>query len=754
MTQANEKNTISLRVADDTDASEVLRWRNQPHVRATMIDQDEITLPDHLEWWKKAKHDDTRRLLIMERADEPVAVLNYFKINEDGTGWWGFYLTDRVAAGAQMLAAWMEVEALAMRYAFEVLKLAVLYCETRATNEPVLMLHDRFFFETLDNAEFPNAKASGLVVKRITALAYANHKERLIPNNVAQAVITDPLSPNQSTNKPKLLFVGSANWDDVALSLVQALTGYCALDLDVVTTPFGQAMMQLMNPESDLAQAQPRYIVFCERVEDFLPALDTPNGQIIEILQDQFNDYISQIQELRAKYTGHFFVHDMVLIKPHVTSLRDKTSNDDLLSTEITKMNMSLAKICDHLPDCTLLPLTHVLKDVGFRAADPGKFWLMGRFPYGAKFTPTYHSMLCGALMALNGLTARAIVLDLDNTCWGGIVGDDGPFNIELGSDYPGNQFTAFQKFIKTISERGIILTVCSKNTESVAMEAFRKNSNMILCEEDFAAHRINWNLKSDNIAEIAQELDLSQHNILFIDDNPAERLEVRQNLPDVMVPDMPEDVAMWPSFLATHPALSTIKLLDQDRHQLSKYKIRKQIQDIKKTVRDKNTFLHMLGMKLSVRPVEASTQARTLQLFAKTNQFNTTTKRYSQADFNLVLAQGSDVRTVRIQDKLGSDEVIAALVIRYEGNTAIIENFVMSCRVLGRGVETAILADVFARSVSKGCLTVEALIVKTERNQPCQDVYLRHGFIAQANGNFSLETAKSVEFPKWFEYF
>lgn len=118
------------------------------------------------------------------------------------------------------------------------------------------------------------------------------------------------------------------------------------------------------------------------------------------------------------------------------------------------------------------------------------------------------------------------------------------------------------------------------------------------------------------------------------------------------------------------------------------------------------------------------------------------------------MLAQGSDVRTVRIQDKLGSDEVIAALVIRYEGNTAIIENFVMSCRVLGRGVETAILADVFARSVSKGCLTVEALIVKTERNQPCQDVYLRHGFIAQANGNFSLETAKSVEFPKWFEYF
>lgn len=750
MNRSDTAAPLSLRVAGDADAEDLLHWRNLPHVRASMVNRNEIALKEHLKWWAKAQHDTTRRFLIVERAGVPVAVLNYFNIAQDSKGWWGFYLTDRVEAGSDTLAVWMEVEGLALRYAFEVLKLEELYCETRATNEPVLLLHDRFRFETLDSEGFSNAEAHDLIVKRMTAQTYAKYQGKLIMENVAQAGLP---AGTAAVTKSKLVFAGAANWDDIATNFAETLSGYCGLDLEVAVPPFGQAMMELMHPASELAQAPPGYIVFCERAEDFILALDTPTDANTQALQDRFDDYIQSIRELRARYSGHFFIHDLALIRPRVRSLHDQTVAHDALAAQIDQMNVVLAALCDELADCTLLPVAQLLDEVGHRTADPGKFWLMGRFPYGAKFTPAYHRLLSGALMALHGLTARAIVLDLDNTCWGGVVGDDGTFGIKMGSDYPGNQFTAFQKFIKTISERGVILTVCSKNTEDVALDAFRNNPDMVIREEDLLTHRINWSSKSQNISEIAKEVDLGLSNLLFIDDNPMERMEVRQNLPGVIVPEMPEDVAEWPGFLATHPALSALKLLDQDKDRVTKYKIRKQIQDIEKTATDKNAFLRKLGMKISVKPVEAATQARALQLFAKTNQFNTTTTRYSQGDLEGVSASGGDVLTVRIQDKFGSDEAIAVLVVRYEGDAATIENFVMSCRVLGRGVETAILADICTRSLAKGCTTIRGPVIETERNQPCRDVYLRHGFTAVSAGIFVLDTAQPVEFPDWFEY-
>lgn len=742
--------TLSLHIAGDEDAHDLLRWRNQPQVRASMITQGEIALEDHLKWWGRAQHDPTRRFMIVRRSGVPLAVLNYFDIAQDGTGWWGFYLTDRVEAGSDTLAIWMAVEGLALRYAFEVLGLRALYCETRASNEPVLTLHDYFRFETLPPGDFPNALAHDLIVKRMTAQIYANNKERLTMAYVADA---DLPRDRYAPIKPKLVFAGSANWDDIAADFGEVLSGYCALDLDVKVPPFGQAIIELMNPASDMAQSPPDYIVFCERAEDFILALDTPTEIMARAQQDRFDDYIQTLRDLRAQYSAHFFVHDLALIRPRVSSLYDQTADHDTINAQVAQMNAALADLCDALPDCTLLPVGQVLDEVGHRAADPGKFWLMGRFPFGPQVTPAYHRLLSGALMALHGLTARALVLDLDNTCWGGVVGDDGIFGISMGSDYPGNQFTAFQNFIKTISERGIMLTVCSKNTESVALDAFRNNPDMVLTEADLITHRINWAPKSQNIAEIAKELDLGLRNLMLIDDNPMERMEVRQNLPGVIVPEMPEDVSQWPNFLATHPALSALRLLEQDRERMTKYKIRKQIHDAAKTSTDKNAFLRKLGMRIEIKPVAPVTQARALQLFAKTNQFNTTTTRYSKVDVQGVIAAGGDVLTVRIQDKFGSDEVISALVVRYEGDVATIENFVMSCRVLGRGVETAILADICVRSLGHGCKILHAPVIDTERNKPCRDVYARHDFAARDGGLFTLSLDMPTAFPEWFEY-
>lgn len=745
-----------LRYATDDDAPDLLRWRNMPHVRAAMINQDEIALEDHLKWWERAKVDPKKRFVIVEREGIALAVVNFFSIDEaERTGWWGFYLTD---SGAETggLPLWIDVESCALRFAFEVLDLKELLCETRSTNAPVLMLHERFGFETLPSEGFPNAVEHELIVKRMSAEIFASRKDDIVSENAREAALPGPnvLFSQDMSSSTRMVIVGSANWDEVVADMTEAQAVFTGQQFQCWAPPFGQGVMELLNPDSELRRIDPEYVVLAERFEDFFLPLDTPSEDTLQTIRDRFDDYLTNIRDIREGLSGHILVHDFAPIRPYLASFAEATANRGDIAQLVHEMNVQLAELCDELADCTLLPVARLIEDLGADAADPGKYWLMGRFPYGPKFTSAYHRLVAGAIMALTGHSARALVLDLDNTMWGGVVGDDGTFGLELGSDYPGNQFVAFQNFVKSISARGLILTVCSKNTEEVALAAFRDNPNMVVKEDDLIAHRINWIPKSQNIQEIANEIDLGLSSLMFIDDNPMEREEVRQNCPGVIVPEMPFDVSEWPRYLASHPALSAVQLIDQDRDRVKKYKIRAQVKKAEQSSTDRHSFLRKLGMGIEIAELTEATEARALQLFAKTNQFNTTTIRYSKTDLNKVLADGGDVLTVRITDKFGSDETIAVLVVTYaKGGAARIENFVMSCRVLGRGAETAILADVCKRALARGCLGLQGAVIETERNHPCRDVYSRHDFVDVGEGVFELSLETPTPFPDWFDY-
>lgn len=728
-----------------------------PHVRASMINQAEIRPEDHKAWWARAREDASKRFLIAERDGMPLAVINFFDIDpQEGSAWWGFYLTDLAEKSGDGLAMWIDVESLALRFAFEVLRLETLLCETRATNDPVLMLHDRFGFETLPSEGFPNALAHDLVVKRYTRDMFDSMKSRTLSQTAAAAAMPEGASGDDTLapDIPSLVIVGAANWDEVVTDLGDAQQAQTRQRLHCYTPPFGQGMMDLLTPDSELRKANPDYIVMAERFEDFMLPLETPSESMLEGVLARFADYTEQIREIRSALDGHLFVHDIRPVRPAMTTFQDATAGRGALERAVRQMNDTLAELCDGLADCTLLPISRLIDEIGEDSADPGKYWLMGRFPFGPKFTPAYHRLLTGALMALNGQTARALVLDLDNTMWGGVVGDDGTFGLDLGTDFPGNQFVAFQHFVKSLVSRGIILTVCSKNTEHVALDVFRNNPNMVIGESDLITHRINWMPKSQNILEISKEIDLGLSSLMFIDDNPMERGEVRQNCPCVIVPEMPADVSDWPRFLAAHPALSAERLIDQDRDRAKKYKIRAEIQRVEKTSTDRNSFLRNLGMGIEIANVTDATRPRALQLIAKTNQFNTTTRRYSEAEANAIIAEGGDILTVRITDRFGSDEVIAVLVVTYrDDKSAWIDNFVMSCRVLGRGVETAILAEICKRALARQCKTVTGPVFETDRNHPCRDVYARHDFVTEDGEHFVLDLGKPVAFPDWFDY-
>ncbi len=746
--QSKSNSKYFLTSASDSNLEELLRWRNQPNVRASMVNTKKIVWDDHLEWWKNFKEDRSKKLFLVKSKNKTVAVINFFNLHKKNSGWWGFYLTDMVE-NKNVLETWMAVEGIAIRYAFEALLLLELYCETRSSNEAVLALHDRHCFETVDTKDFPNAIKNKLIVKRLTRSLY----EKRAKNCIAKSAIDVPLNVKVSPTVYSLAFIGSANWDEIALNLPTSFYDYSKIELRVHRPAFGQALMDLFDKASKISNTNCDYLVFCERVEDFLHPFSTPSDLNSETFIELAREYMSRITELRGLHRAYFIIHDFKLIKSQYRSISEQTAESNSLNKAIILMNGELKKLCDNLSDCTLLPVANLLDEIGHENADPGKYWLMGRFPYGPKFSSAYHRLISGTLMALLGATTRAVVLDLDNTCWGGVIGDDGVHNIKLGTDYPGNQFLSFQKFIKSISDLGIIIAVCSKNNESVALSAFRENPEMVLQEEDIITHRINWLPKSKNIEEIAAELDLGLKSLMFIDDNPMERLEVQQNLSEVVTPDMPPDVADWPRYLKSHPALCSLTFSTEDKQKSKNYKIRKEIKAVERSSTDKDSFLAKLEMKIEISSYNEASKARTLQLFAKTNQFNTTTKRYSELQLQEIINSGGEVLTVRIEDKFGSNEIIAAAVVKYTGKQAIIENYVMSCRVMGRGIETAVLGEICARASGRGFKDIAGIIIETDRNEPCRDLYSGNGFEHADQNTYTLSLRTPVQFPDWFVY-
>ncbi|WP_287886181.1 HAD-IIIC family phosphatase [Paracoccus sp. (in: a-proteobacteria)] len=732
---------------------EVLAWRNAEAVRCSMITRDPISEENHFTWWDRVAEDRSKRLLMLADEASVLGVITFFGI-EGGSAWWGFYpSTDAEGRTRADLASWLAMEQAALVYAFDVLKLDRLLCETRHDNAGVLSLHDRVGFRTLAPDDFPNALAHKLIVKEMDRVQFsALRKAGDLPDasmlKVEPHVFDLPPEPQN-----RIAVLGSANWDLGARTLADRFEIWTGQSVHVHTPPFGQAMLQLLDSGSDLRRSQQDLWIFADRYEDFCDPFAVPGMTANEIVQARFSRYLSLIRQMRTELKGVFLIHDIAPTKAWPQSLTERVDGSGPVGHSCAAMNAELAALCRDLPDCHLLPVSSVIDEVGRRNADPGKYWLLGRIAYGGAFYEAWSRMVAGFLLALRGQTARAVVFDLDNTLWGGVIGDDGISGIQLSSDYPGNDFKAVQGVGAALKARGLPLTISSKNTEHVALDAIRNHPEMVLREGDFVTHRINWNVKSQNIREMAAELSLGLGSFMFIDDNPVERAEVRRNAPGVIVPEMPEDVSLWPEFILDHPALAAISLSAEDLGRVKSYEIRRQIINAEQNAISREAFLAELGMTLEVLPVTEATQQRVSQLIAKTNQFNTTARRYSQADLADLAARGGELLTLRLKDKYGSDELIGVVVADYrpEEGTTVVDNFIMSCRVLNRGVEAGGLAVLSERALRRGCTALRGQIIPTERNEPCRKLYSDNGFVPLEDGWFEHPLGASpLPRPAW----
>ena len=390
------------------------------------------------------------------------------------------------------------------------------------------------------------------------------------------------------------------------------------------------------------------------------------------------------------------------------------------------------------------------------RCINPEMYY-RGSILISESFLPVVANEYMGYIKALKNLNRKCIVLDLDNVLWGGILGEDGFAGIKLGGDPVGKAYVDFQKLLLSYYNRGIILAINSKNNYEDAYKVIQEHPNMVLREKHFAAMRINWKDKVENMVELAEELNIGLDSMVFIDDSPQERERMKQALPQVLVLDLPRSPFHYCEALQNLNDFNTLVISEEDKKRGDMYYAKKKRRALMKMKGSLEEFLRSLDIKAEIRYADSFTIPRVTSLINRTNQFNLTTRRYNQAQVEGMCSQPDrfQVYTMKISDRFGDEGIVGVAIVRKEKETWVIDSFLMSCRVIGRGVETALLAKIVEDAKANGASVLIGEYIPTPKNQPTSNFYRDHNFkrICQKSGTirWELDLKKStVNIPDW----
>jgi FkbH-like protein len=413
---------------------------------------------------------------------------------------------------------------------------------------------------------------------------------------------------------------------------------------------------------------------------------------------------------------------------------------------------MYLAEKVEKLTNVQIIPLGRLVNTIGSNNSDPKKYHQLGRAPYSNQLIASIGTELVSRELSAQGRTSRVLVLDLDNTIWGGVIGEDGLEGIKLDNDYPGNVYIKIQEAIKALRDRGIVLAVCSKNDEKNALKVFHNHESMVLLENDIVAWRINWLTKVENIRSLSEELSLGLSSFAFLDDSPYERDAVSSELPDVNTITWPNDISELPNILLEHPMLQSAKATDSDKIRTKQYHARKKIKNLKESSDTHEQYLSELKMKVTLIDQSENPSERVLQLIEKTNQFNTTTRRHKKDDLLNMVSNGATIYSVSLEDKYSEKETVGVLILVPKDNQIIIETFVLSCRVLGRDIENSIIGF---------CINILDMVeysglfgefIPSGKNTVAQQSYLDMDFDEVKGGYLWRKGAKQAKLSPWID--
>lgn len=400
-------------------------------------------------------------------------------------------------------------------------------------------------------------------------------------------------------------------------------------------------------------------------------------------------------------------------------------------------LNLALVQRLAPMPGVSILDLDRLVSEHGRSRAYDLRMAFLARSPLATEFLPRLGDAFAEIVAAGAVPPKKCVVVDCDNTLWGGVLGEDGPDRVAIGADYPGSVYREFQLFLKGLERRGFLLALNSKNNETDVLTFMAQSPNMALRAGDFAARRLNWNDKASNIKEIAGELNIGLDSMIFVDDSPVECERVRTAFPEVQVEQFPSDPLAIPAFMTSLRGTARLHVTEDDRKRTASVRANADREELRRTAPDIDSFIRNLEIELVVRRQDRSAVGRVSQLAQRTNQFNLTTKRYAVSDVERLMEAGV-VYTMSMKDRFSDYGVVGVAVVARGGATAggadagdewEIDSFLMSCRAFGRKIESELLRTVLDDARRSGVRLVRASRVPTARNGMTRTFYPDHGF-------------------------
>jgi FkbH-like protein len=517
--------------------------------------------------------------------------------------------------------------------------------------------------------------------------------------------------------KPSIAILSNINIDPLKSNLLQSGFG------TVYSAGYNQWQSEFFNSSSHLYSQPFDYVLLylhpdALQKEEF--ELSTITESIEHFLEKQAHGTV-----LLCELTGRPLYVD--------TFVGNASENENNLNLALYAFSANHARV-------RMVPVSQLIRLHGYNTLFDDKYWYLGRM----KLSFTGNQQLAKAVFqltrAIEGKSGKVLVLDLDNTLWGGVLGEDGWQNITLSNEGKGLIYKEFQQCIVALKNTGVVLALCSKNNEAEVREAFEKHPDMVLQWDDFVSTRINWLSKNDNLLAISRELNVGPDTLVFIDDSPIERTLIRQSIPELSVPDFPTEVSkltQWFLEEVVYCFFARTHITQEDNNKTIQYQRNAHREEVRKAF-NYDDFLHQLNMEIQLHEASESNIARIAQLTQKTNQFNLSLQRYTEGEIESLFHQGNwHLYTCSYRDKFGDEGIVGAVLIQAKGSIAEIDNFLLSCRALGRRVEFTIMDQLKNNLQKKGFKQIRAIFNSGEKNIPAQHFYSDCGFTKTTTNQF-----------------
>lgn len=533
---------------------------------------------------------------------------------------------------------------------------------------------------------------------------------------------------------------------DVATQfLAQAVKGYgyeCNLNLNVIDIDYNQIDMQTMDADSELYESKSDYVLIYMSVEKLYEKFCHTDISLRDKFAEMQVEYIKEVHNrINSNVNTKILQFNFIEINDGVFgSYGNKVPVSFIY--QIKKLNYLLNEYAATAKNVFIIDLSSLAVKYGYDFILNEKYFYSAKMALSIEILPHAAKAVIDVIKAVSGSIKKCVILDLDNTLWGGVIGDDGLGGIQIGELGAGHAFSDFQAYFLELKKRGIVLAVCSKNNEDTAKEPFNSHPEMVLKLSDIAVFVANWEDKASNIKYIKETLNLGYDSFVFIDDNPFERNLVKSVLPDVTVPDMPEDPALYLSYIRSLNLFETASYSSEDISRTEQYQAEIGRKSLEASYSNIDDYLQSLEMQAEAKAFDEFHFSRIAQLTQRSNQFNLRTIRYTEADIEKI-SKDDNYLTIyfTLKDKFGDHGLISVVIMqKVDNETLFIDTWLMSCRVLKRGMEEFIINKILDTAKKNGYKTVQGEYIKTPKNAMVEKIYSKLGFHDNGDNSYTAD--------------